>query len=202
MPTQGPLATHCPTGHELKTDDPSCTAVYCKDVPYVDPAFTPSNPKAIVPAAPTKAELEQGESDTAYTVELSKLRKAEGRMRARMDVLKTPRNLKGKQAEDFADAKAIELLPYAMAVLEHQLKHGDDKQQAEAARDVRDMTGRGKRDGSGSNSPTILIIGNADGQNPFLKRVEVEAKPASNTPTTDAPPKRGRPTAEASRAKE
>lgn len=75
----------------------------------------------------------------------------------RMALLKMPEGLSGADAEDWADKKAVELLPQAMAQIEYDLKYGDDSQRREAARDVLDMTGRRRRDGMVASAPTIVL---------------------------------------------
>jgi hypothetical protein len=139
------------------------------------PVLTIKKPDAadLVPADISREDELLGEEHGAEQAEEVRIRRAKGRLRAQHKALNVPQGLTGKAAEDWADKKAVELLPFAMAELEYQLSFGDNKQRAEAAKEVREMTGRGKRDGSGGGGPTIILVGSSDGQNPFLKRVDV-----------------------------
>jgi len=98
----------------------------------------------------------------------------------RMALLKMPQGLEGADAEEWADKKAVELLPSAMAQIEYDLLYGDDSQRREAARDVLDMTGRRRRDGGGSVTPTIIL--NLGGGN-MLPWEKASAKVTAGTAT-------------------
>lgn len=90
----------------------------------------------------------------------------------RMALLKVPKDLNGADAEEWADRKAVELLPAALAEIEYQLYYGDDAQRREAARDVLDMTGRRRREVGGNMAPTIVL--NMPGYAPWEKVVNAE----------------------------
>lgn len=97
----------------------------------------------------------------------------------RMALLKLPAGLTGADAEEWADKKAVELLPSAMAEIEYQLYYGDDGQRREAARDVLDMTGRRRREGGGTVVPTIVL--NLGGGNMLPWERTVNAEVATGT---------------------
>lgn len=59
--------------------------------------------------------------------------------------------------KQWADRKAVEMLPQAMAEINFQLKYGSDKQRQEAADRILDMHGLRKREAQAGNHATIVL---------------------------------------------
>lgn len=77
----------------------------------------------------------------------------------------------------WADRKAVEMLPAAMAEINFALKFGNDKQRQEAADRVLDMHGLRKREAQAGNHATIVLnLGGDKGvlekQLPWLSRTD------------------------------
>lgn len=169
---------HCPEQHHLPhhTTFGDCTPLYCADAPKDRPTngngklVTTSLAKADGKAIQDMAELEQRRVELAFR-----------RAKARNRILQVPDGLQGADAEAYADKRLVEMLPYAAAELEFQLRYGDDNQRGRAANEVMDRTGRSKKDGGGHVGPLMVINVGPDGMSlPWLKRTDkapvVEAK--------------------------
>jgi hypothetical protein len=91
-------------------------------------------------------------------------------------------SVSGKSEADikaWADRKALEMLPAALAELNFNLKFGTDKQRAEAVDRVIDMHGLRKREAQAGQHATIILNlgGGKDAlaaKLPWLKREEPE----------------------------
>jgi hypothetical protein len=133
-----------------KAKSPGLSGVALREVEKLKSALAVTDLGSAAPEVPTADEDHQ-----AKVVERVGKRIAERAVR--MALLKLPPNLSGADAEEWADRKAVELLPHALAQIEYDLLYGDDGQRREAARDVLDMTGRRRRDGGGNVAPTIVL---------------------------------------------
>jgi hypothetical protein len=165
------MILRCPKGHELprRTSRGECTPIYCAGGAR---GRLPKDMTGIVTAkldAAIPAEARRG-------VEEDRLAMAQSRLAARKKYLKVPEGLTGADAEAYVTRKMVDLSPLAAAELEFELTLGDDKARAEAARDVLDRTGFGKREGGHVAAGPILIINAGGGtlELPWLRR---EVKP-------------------------
>lgn len=179
----------CPKGHRLPNQTPtgSCTAIYC--AAQVTPAealkklnrqMKRHEPRAKSPEPADLAVANEADAHVAALIpgddvasvgareiaatqrqeQLLRFASKAGQLAARAAILKTPKDLKPDEIEKWVEAKKLELLPWAMAELEYQLKFGDDKQRAEASREIRDATGHGKREiASAASTPIIILTG-------------------------------------------
>ena len=103
--------------------------------------------------------VNEGNEDIAKEALAAQLRQADERLAghiARRKYLNVP-ELRGKAAEEWADQELVALLPDAVAELKWQLKFGTPAERAQAARDVREATGRGKRELQAAAGPAIVI---------------------------------------------
>ena len=98
-----------------------------------------------------------------------------------------PKGLQGEEAEKFVDAELVALSPLAVGVLKHQLVYGkSQKERMEAARQVLESTGKGKREAVASSSPSIVIqLGGPGGlqlpwRSPTVNGEVVSAEPVQN----------------------
>jgi len=97
------------------------------------------------------------ESMEAAREDLIEKGKALGRYAATNAFLGYPEDLKGEDAERFADEKLTELVPVAVMEVERRLKLGDDDQRWQAAQQVLNSTGRGKQERSTPSTPAIIV---------------------------------------------
>lgn len=172
-------AFYCPGGHRLPRE--GCTVMYCLDQragvsgrggkraskqatarreaaqkalasPLKDlgtvPPTQPSNTRT--DALPLAEQME------GRATEAGKLALMAGKHAARRGLLPVP-DLKGGEAEEYAQRKLVDLLPQAVTELEQQLTYGDDKQRIEAARDVLDANGMRRREQVGNMVPPIVL---------------------------------------------
>jgi len=205
-----PRFDRCPRKHKLPhdTDWGQCTPVLCAEVAAeAEETPAPKKRRTSLRTPPTAAPMSAAAAalDTATEDKLAPLLRSdeEGRAEAaqakstalrridqavahhvaRMAHLNVPAGLEGKAAEDYADKKALQLLPLAMAELEFNLKYGDAQARQQAARDVREMTGRGKRELHAAQGPAI-VIQMAPGQSlnmpQWAQRVEPKPLPAAD----------------------
>jgi hypothetical protein len=120
---------------------------------------------AVAAAKEAVPEIEETEElDLAVQREaVDEIRKAAfgfTRTHARMKMLKVPEGLKGDAAEQWADARMVELLPLAVADIEYDLIAGSPDQRAKARQQVLDATGRSKREAAaGTTAPIVMLVG-------------------------------------------
>jgi hypothetical protein len=158
--------TICPAGHKLphQTKAGQCTPLYCAA-------------KMKAPKAP-KVKREPAATDPATapaddgTEKLIALRRSKADAWAQL--VPVPQGLAGAEAEEFADKKLIELLPYAVADLERDLKFGTDEQRVKARDKVLDATGRGKSDKAFGGGAPIIMLNMTPGQIPWAQRVTAQ----------------------------
>lgn len=177
----------CPNKHPLPRE--GCTPLYCGEAKALafrkakgphgqelkDPlSHAEKNRKRVLVASPTLAGEQVRQADALAKVAAdaapatesddktaSQLAKAVAKRAMRRNLVPVPEGLDGADAEEWAQKKAVQLLPDAAAELEYQLKYGDDSQRREAARDVLDMNGMRRRESGGNNAPTIILnLGN------------------------------------------
>lgn len=170
----------CPKGHRLprRTAKGACTPVACAGTgenfiagrkhqkpsaeKIADNEKRVRQAKKTLEAAPVEAALTvKVQNEVAATDEEKALTEVYGTLKRRhvikMAMLEAPVGLTGEAAEQHADAKLVALLPAAVGELEWMLKYGDDKQRENAAKQVLDSTGRGKREVAGASTPSIVI---------------------------------------------
>lgn len=188
----------CPGGHALPRE--GCTPVYCLDqrgkkggtgVPKksrkagssrdTDKVSATDSPQTVARKTALRdalAPLGDVPPTDGQAQEASKLSVLAGRYAARLGVSKTPQDLKGGDAEEYAAKKLVEMLPAAVHEVEHQLKFGDDKQRMDAARDVLDANGMRRKEQVGNMVPPIVL--NFTGVLPWMQQEK------TLTPTGDA----------------
>ncbi len=75
------------------------------------------------------------------------------------------------KAKQFADDLALRLLPDAMALIAHDLRYGNKKEQDAAVDRVLRMNGFDRKEAQAAQTPTIIInMGKDAGPTPWLKR--------------------------------
>lgn len=168
-------ALYCPGAHRLPRE--GCTPMYCLDqragvsgrggkraspqskarreVAQKALASPLKDLGTVEPAAPNNA-LPLAEQMEGRATEAGKLALMAGKHAARRGLLPVP-DLKGGEAEEYAQRKLVDLLPQAVTELEQQLTYGDDKQRIEAARDVLDANGMRRREQVGNMVPPIVL---------------------------------------------
>lgn len=154
------VALECPEGHALphKTKKGRCTTEWCAlEAPEKVPGELTITGKAFnEPDATALARSEAAEDLKASVQRLeTDARIAEAHRQVRRKVVGVPTQI--EDPEGYAQAKAVSLLPEAMAEIEYQLKYGDDKQRADMADRVLDMTGNRKRDAIAGGGQTIVL---------------------------------------------
>jgi hypothetical protein len=156
----------CPRGHALPhhTAAGDCTPLYCAYPPVRNP-----RPKALVADLHPHGKTERKD---LQALEVRRVDLASDRADARKKYLKTPDGLTGPEAESYVTRKMVDLTPMAVAELEFQLMLGDDKARMDAARDVLDRAGFGKKESGGIAAGPLLLINVGGGQVdlPWLKR--------------------------------
>lgn len=160
----------CPKGHGLphQTNAGNCTPVWCAG------QIKHKKEKSLATRAPAKtpALFVPGEDK-----EEVKIARASSRREARLRAINFPEKpMEGLEAETWADKKLVQLLPEAVAVLEFDLKYGDEDAKARAASEVRNATGRGKKDGGGGGGAIFNVIMQPGGSGapsvPWMQRVD------------------------------
>ncbi len=182
----------CPAGHQIPnhTSTGQCTPVHCAAGPLpkqlqalkkeiqrkVRSQTPPREESGIVPDGKSLAmslseDVNSSEMTLAESAADASNAIARGRRRSRNKILETPQNLAGGDAEEWADAKLIALLPFAVAEQEWQLHYGDDEQRAKASAKILDATGRGRKEnGASAVAPIIMVQGTAI---PWLSRENI-----------------------------
>ncbi len=190
----------CPAGHDLPHTAASgmqCTPLYCSvdaEPEVMAPRVKKAGKKAskleravavAVAAAPPSVVgvATAEESLEAYADARKKHVLRQAHYEAWKDVLPIPKDLKGADAEKWADDKLVELLPAAVSDLERDLKFGSDSQRASARDKILDATGRGKTDKAFGGSAPIIMLNMTPGDIPWLKR---EKKTELTAETIDA----------------
>lgn len=196
----------CPKNHRLphRSRTGECTPLYCaepeaevreKQQGKIEKAKEKHLPKMVeeedqlirqlLPTSGPTGQLSREAAVISKAEEVSRLGRGAGRFAARIGALGVPLGLKDVAAEQWSDAKLIELLPFAVAEKEYQLKFGDDAMRERAADAVLSATGRKQKDGGGNSAPTIIVVGSGSGGQlnyPWAKR----AQPAKLPEPTDA----------------
>jgi hypothetical protein len=191
----------CPKGHTLpnRTNKGQCTPLHCAGSRSAAQEKNPVRAarKKAKAAAPTPAdavldavkpapapdqvlpELAKAAAYEAKMEALEQIAKSMSRLEAREVLLNVPKGLKGAEAEAWADAKLQELLPWAVAEKEFQLKHGDDEQRSRAADRVLEANGRGKKEGAPPVTQPIVVVLHGSGgsaQLPWSKGKVIDAQ--------------------------
>ena len=124
------------------------------------------------PKAPSKALAKQvSEAQPLVAPSLEEARKERLRLVQGQSVEKKD----DATIKAWAERKSLELLPAAVAELSFNLKYGNDKQRAEAMRDVMDINGMRKRDVQAGMQPTIILnlaggLKEVEAKLPWLKK--------------------------------
>lgn len=161
----------CPEKHKLPnhTEFGRCTPVYC--AVRVDRTVDTSSPIAdVVESTPHKVTKPRPPKDLVKTpvdteerlakvtdneVAYTKIQAA--KRAVWQDFLQIPIDLKGAEAEKYADDELVNMLPFAIGIVKKQLLFGTEEQQERAATKVLESNGRGKRDVQGNTAPAIII---------------------------------------------
>lgn len=179
----------CPAGHALphKTKQGRCTTEWCALAKGEEESLGEAPIKLLAPAptvstkALAKAEAEDLVQSDTMRLETEQ-RIAEAHRQVRRRVVGVPQTI--EDPEGYAQAKAVSLLPEAMAEIEYQLKYGDDRQRAEMADRVLDMTGNRKRDALAGGGQTIVLqFSPADAPSwadRGASRMTIDARPVEN----------------------
>lgn len=176
MPRGKDPSFKCPGGHKLPRE--GCTVMYCLEqragvsgkggkrasaqtkarLETAKKALTaPLKDLGTVPTINTRAEsLPEQAQVEGRAQEAGRLAMLAGKSAARRGLLPVP-DLKGGDAEEYAQKRLVEMLPAAVTELEHQLTYGDDKQRIDAARDVLDANGMRRREQAGNMVPPIVL---------------------------------------------
>lgn len=138
----------CPKGHGLphKTDKGRCTPLSC---------------------AETSGDLTRVRVDKIEDPE-ERVTKVAGDEELRVKVqsarkevwnkfLGIPMDLKGAEAEKYADDELQSMLPFAIGVVKKQLLYGTEEQQERAADRVLKATGKSAKEAAASMAPTMVI---------------------------------------------
>ncbi len=138
----------CPSGHPLphKTERGRCTPMYCAekvDLPRL------RHDKDDEPAEVRVAKV-TGDEELRVKVQSA-------RRTVWQNFLQIPVDLKGADAEKYADEELVSMLPFAVGVLKKQLLFGTEEQQTQASYKVLDANGKGKRESAGNSAPSIII---------------------------------------------
>lgn len=160
----------CPKGHKLPRE--GCTPLYCvgggKQPKPGSPADVERKAREAIHGA-TDVALARAKAKPDPKSDMKEVPKDEkdatskalatrvGQWAARKALLNTPEGLQGAEAEEWAQREGVSMLPIAVSELKYQLLYGDDRQRAEAARDVLDMNGMRRRESGGNNAPTIIL---------------------------------------------
>lgn len=165
----------CPSGHSLphKTNAGNCTPVWCAG--------------QIKPKKDALAKRAPGEDKPTPFVpaedkEEVRIARAQSRRQARLRAIDFPeKEMEGAEAEQWADRKLVKLLPEAVALLEFDLKYGDDDAKARAAQEIRNATGRGRKDSGGGASAIFNVVMQAPASGappmPWMQRVDPKKLP-------------------------
>jgi hypothetical protein len=137
----------CPRGHSLphKTDVGRCTPLSCVEASEL-PRLRPDKEDSV------EARIGKVRDDEVSRTQIQNVRRT-----VWQDFLQIPVDLKGADAEKFADEQLVDMLPFAVGVLKKQLLFGSEDQQERAANKVMDANGRGKRELGGNTTPSIII---------------------------------------------
>jgi len=174
--------TICPHGHKLPhtTAYGNCTPLKCAD--------RSTSASIVKRAKGGDAIAVAAAADSAERDEDKKLQLAQRAHEKLMKFLKIPDGLEGDAAERFADARLSSLLPVAVGILEDQLKHGSRDEKRNAAKQILESNGRGKREAIAASSPPIVIQVSGGGvslpwrqEKEVQGQVVVETKPASKS---------------------
>lgn len=167
----------CPKNHALphRTNKGNCTPLFCA-------GSTPGNVTLTKVKKEAKLAVqdlgEVGDVDEAEDV-MIRQSKNHTKHLARMKYVNLPEFRDAKERETWVENKKQELVPLAIADLEIQLKLGDTQEREKARKEVLDMTGHSKREGAGSTSPLIMLVGVTGNlaDNPWVRKVDPKDLP-------------------------
>ncbi len=213
----------CPNKHKLPNHTPTgrCTPVYCAAVATTNKSEISSNAEVnetgplvstsadvspdVLSSKPgakstkTKSDLVKPSQDMDERIakvadnEVAYTKIQAAKRAVWQDFLQIPIDLKGAEAEKYADDELVNMLPFAIGIVKKQLLFGTEEQQERAATKVLESNGRGKRDVQGNTAPAIII--NLPGGNSLNlpwrgdKVIPGEAKLIPSTVTVSEPTK-------------
>lgn len=145
--------TRCPGNHSLphRGNGGRCTPLYCAD--------------ASLPAVRIKADIASSDNDDVGEDRLAKV-KSDEELRTKIQLerrqvwqkfLQIPVDLRGADAEKYADEQLVDMLPFAVGVLKKQLMFGTEDQQERAAKQVLEANGKSRKEAAASLAPTMII---------------------------------------------
>ena len=168
----------CPKLHILphQTAYGSCSPIKCADASS-GTSLSKRTKAGDALAIAAASDVEEREED-------KKLLTAQRGHEKLMKFLKIPEGLTGDEAEKFADSRLASLLPVAVGVIEDQLKHGTRDEKRNAAKQILESNGRGKREAVAATAPPIVIqvTGGAGVTLPWRQEKEVAGEVLSQEP--------------------
>lgn len=162
---------NCPKGHEVgfKIGDRLCTARCCAE-----------DPPPFLAAQKTKEQL-LAEAKTATKApkpnKEDELIPGHAAYLQRIKTAGVPAGLVGDKAVEWSQAKLLEMLPEAVANIQHDLRYGSAKERTEAAMTVLKANGVAQKDAVNATTPTIILqLGDSLNDVPFLQRIQAVQK--------------------------
>lgn len=139
----------CPEGHRLpnKTDRGQCSPLVC------------ALKNGIARLRPEKDDGTTVEERVGKVKgdEEMRIKIQQARKQTWQEFLQIPVDLKGGDAEKYADDELVNLLPFAVGVVKKQLLYGTEEQQERAALRVLDANGKAKKEAVGQQAPAVVI---------------------------------------------
>lgn len=137
----------CPKGHALpnKTDQGRCTPLTC------------AQETGLARVRPEKMDDPEERTAKVTGDEELRIKVQSARKEVWNKFLGIPADLKGADAEKYADDEIVNLLPFAVGVVKKQLLYGTEEQQERAADRVLKATGKSMKEAAASMAPTMVI---------------------------------------------
>lgn len=171
----------CPQGHPLPTrgSEGECTPLRC-GAPEL---HARTDERTDLDKTMTMAKYKAKEDGSMISEKSLKaaVRVAKDGRKVRNELAPVPEGLEGAEAEAWTVRKLGDLAPYAAAQLEYDLLYGSDRARSDAAKEVLDRTGHGRKGDSGVGGPVIVLNMGSLGQLPWAPRNQtVDAKVSSD----------------------
>lgn len=93
----------------------------------------------------------------AKAAEIERLAKAAGRLEGRRALMKTPKGLGGEDAKGYVEKRLDQMLPDAVDRVAYELLCGDDRGSLEAAYEVLDRKGFGRKEANPTQGAPIIV---------------------------------------------
>jgi hypothetical protein len=163
----------CPNGHDVGTawESRKCTQLVCgeKALPPLGKPLPPKKGKKKY-EPPPKLATDRATSPKAADDD-DTLTAAHALFLQRVRAAGVPANLGADEAAAWAQKKLAELLPEAVAELQHQLRYGTERQRADAVDRVLNANGMAKKEANNATGSTIIVNLAGDmSKIPFLQR--------------------------------